>query len=156
MKIPSDLAVSGIPRTESGAATPDTWAEKFESLKRISSIRETISSFDSCNSCERLGTSRHVNKLVLSRSHELHELKLLLVSLIEFIRSKLFNFSAHVLRAGKTGRPVGCSHGYQGIQSQRDHRITGADLESRRRIMGSRWKWRQNTLLSGWRVEFLG
>ena len=46
--------------------TPDTWAEKFESLERINSIRETNGSFDSCNSCERL---------VPSCLHELHKLK---------------------------------------------------------------------------------
>ena len=43
--------------------------------------------FDSCNSCERL---------VPSRLHELHESKFPFVSRIEFIRSKLSNFSAHV------------------------------------------------------------
>ena len=40
------------------AETLDTWAEKFESFERINSIRETNGSFDSCNSCKRLGTSR--------------------------------------------------------------------------------------------------
>ena len=40
-----------------------------------------------CNSCKRLGTSR---------LHELHESKFPFVSRIEFIRSKLSNFSAHV------------------------------------------------------------
>ena len=47
------------------AASPisDAWAEKFESLERINSIRETNEIFDSCNSCIRLGTSR---------LHELH------------------------------------------------------------------------------------
>ena len=68
-------------------ATPYTWAEKFESLERINSIRETNGNFDSCNSCKRLGTSR---------LHELHESKFSFVSRIEFIRSKLSNFSAHV------------------------------------------------------------
>ena len=67
--------------------TPDTSAEKFESFKRINSIRETNKNFDSCNSCKRL---------VPSRSHELHESKFPFVSRIEFIRSKLSNFSAHV------------------------------------------------------------
>ena len=38
--------------------TPDTWAEKNESLERINSIRETNGNFDSCNSCKWLGTSR--------------------------------------------------------------------------------------------------
>ena len=37
--------------------------------------------------CKRLGTSR---------LHELHESKFTFVSRIEFIRSKLSNFSAHV------------------------------------------------------------
>ena len=62
-------------------------ADKFESFERINSIRETNGNLDSCNSCERLGTSR---------SHELHESKFSFVSRIEFIRSKLSNFSAHV------------------------------------------------------------
>ena len=66
---------------------PDTCAEKFESFERINSIRETNGNFDSCNSCKRLGTSR---------LHELHESKFPFVSRIEFIRSKLSNFSAHV------------------------------------------------------------
>ena len=64
-----------------------TWAEKFESFERINSIRETNGNFDSCNSCKRL---------VPSRLHELHESKFPFVSRIEFIRSKLSNFSAHV------------------------------------------------------------
>ena len=67
--------------------TPDTWAEKFESFERINSIRETNGNFDSCISCKRLGTSR---------LHDLHESKFPFVSRIEFIRSKLSNFSAHV------------------------------------------------------------
>ena len=62
-------------------------SRKFESLERINSIRETNGNFDSCNSCKRLGTGR---------LHELHESKLPFVSRIEFIRSKLSNFSAHV------------------------------------------------------------
>ena len=75
--------------------TPYTWAEKFESFERINSIRETNGNFDSCNSCKRLGTSR---------LHELHESKFPFVSRIEFIRSKLSNFSAHV---GIRGHSVG-------------------------------------------------
>ena len=47
----------------------------------------TNGNFNSCNSCKRLGTSR---------LHELHESKFPFVSRIEFIRSKLSNFSAHV------------------------------------------------------------
>ena len=35
--------------------TPDTWAEKFESLERKNSIRESNRSFDSCNSRKRPG-----------------------------------------------------------------------------------------------------
>ena len=50
-------------------------------------MRETNGNFDSCNSCKRL---------VPSRLHELHESKFPFVSRIEFIRSKLSNFSAHV------------------------------------------------------------
>ena len=69
------------------AATPCTWAEKFESFERINSLRETNGNFDSCNSCKRL---------VPSRLHELHESKFPFVSRSEFIRSKLSNFSAHV------------------------------------------------------------
>ena len=75
----------GVDRTS--AVTPYTWAEKFESFKRINSIRETNGNFDSCNSCKRL---------VPSRLHELHESKFPFVSRIKFIRSKLSNFSAHV------------------------------------------------------------
>ena len=67
--------------------TPYTWAEKFESFERINSIRETNGNFDWCKSCKRLGTSR---------LHELHESKFPFVSRIEFIRSKLSIFSAHV------------------------------------------------------------
>ena len=55
-------------------------------------MRETNGNFDSCNSCKRLGTSR---------LHEWHESKFPFVSRIEFIRSKLSNFSAHVY--GVTG-----------------------------------------------------
>ena len=62
-------------------ATPDTWTEKFESFERTNSMREANRSFCSCNSCKRLGTS---------------ESKLPFVSRIEFICSKLLNFSAHV------------------------------------------------------------
>ena len=61
-------------------------SRKFESFERINSIRETNGNFDSCNSCKRLP----------SRLHELHEAKFPFVSRIEFIRSKLSNFSAHV------------------------------------------------------------
>ena len=53
-------------------------------------MRETNGNFDSCSSCKRL---------VPSRLHELHESKFPFVSRIEFIRSKLSNFSAHVYGA---------------------------------------------------------
>ena len=62
-------------------------SRKFESFERINSIREMNGNFDSCNSCKRL---------VPSRLHELHESKFPFISRIEFIRSKLSNFSAHV------------------------------------------------------------
>ena len=54
--------------------------------------------FDTCNSCKRL---------VPSRLHELHESKFPFVSRIEFIRSKLSNFSAHVygINNGSTSKP---------------------------------------------------
>ena len=78
------------------SVTPDTWAEKFESFERINSIRETNGNFDSCNSCKRLGTSR---------LHVLHESKFPFVLRIEFIRSRLSNFSAHV--SGVSGNGLG-------------------------------------------------
>ena len=59
-------------------------------------MRETNGNFDSCNSCKRL---------VPSRLHELREPKFPFVSRIEFIRSKLSNFSAHVY--GVYVRPSG-------------------------------------------------
>ena len=75
------------PRRRQHSSSPYTRAEKFESSERINSIRETKGNFDSCNSCERLGTSR---------SHELNKSKFPFVSRIEFIRWKLSNFSALV------------------------------------------------------------
>ena len=54
-------------------------------------MRETNGNFDSCNSCKRL---------VPSRLHELLESKFPFATRIEFIRSKLSNFSAHVNGAG--------------------------------------------------------
>ena len=91
---------SGAKRSFGETQAPYTWAEKFESFERINSIRETNGNFDSCNSCKRLGTSR---------LHELHESKFPFVSRIEFIRSKLSNFSAHVYGVadwrGAAGRP---------------------------------------------------
>ena len=41
--------------------TPDTWADKIESLERIYSIHDTNGSFHSCNSCKRLGISRFMS-----------------------------------------------------------------------------------------------
>ena len=46
------------PRSHHMALTPDTWVVKFESLERVSSIRETNESFDICMPCKWLGTSR--------------------------------------------------------------------------------------------------
>ena len=88
---PDDDAAGQV--SSSSSPTPYTWAEKFESFERINSIRETNGNFDSCNSCERL---------VPSHSHELHESKFPFVSRIEFIRSKLSNFSAHVFGVADT------------------------------------------------------
>ena len=76
-----------LPGREGASLTSYLWAEKFESFERINSIPETNGNFDSCISCKRLGTSR---------LHELHESKSPFVSRIEFIRSKLSNFSAYV------------------------------------------------------------
>ena len=97
LRFPGDTRTSHTRHTRHGGRavnatwlqieTPDTWAEKFESFERINSIRETNGNFGSCNSCKRLGTSR---------LHELHEPKFPFVSRIEFIRSKLSNFSAYV------------------------------------------------------------
>ena len=50
-------------------------------------MRETNGSFDSSNSCKRLETNR---------LHVSHESELPFVSRIEFIRSELSIFSAHV------------------------------------------------------------
>ena len=80
------------------SSTTYTWAEKLESFERINSMRETNGNFDSCNSCKRLGTSR---------LHELHESKFPFVSRIEFIRSKLSNFSAHAYGVIYTVVPSG-------------------------------------------------
>ena len=74
--------------------------KKLESLERINSIRETNGSFYSCNSCKRLGTS-HL--------HELHESKFPFVSRIEFIRSKLSIFSAHVSWVSSTSAGGGAA-----------------------------------------------
>ena len=58
-----------------------------------------LMSFDLSNSCKRLRTSR---------LHELHESKFPFVSRIEFIRSKLSNFSAHVSGASVDHLWYGC------------------------------------------------
>ena len=66
---------------------PVYMSRKIRMFRRINSIREINVSFDSCKSCKRLETSR---------LHDLHESKHSFVSRIEFIRSKLSIFSAHV------------------------------------------------------------
>ena len=78
--------------------TSDTWAEKIESFERINSIRVTNENFYSSNSCKRL---------VPSRLHEWLEQKFPFVKRIEFIRSKLSIFSAHVsgVRTVRAGWP---------------------------------------------------
>ena len=83
----ADRLLSAGPRREKKHGPRIHEQKKFESFERINSIRETNGNFDSCNSCKRLGTSR---------LHEMHESKFPFVSRIEFIRSKLSNFSAHV------------------------------------------------------------
>ena len=70
---------------------PGYMSRKIESLERINSIRETNGHFYSFNSCKRL---------VSIRLHELHVSKFPFVSRIEFIRSKLSIFSAHVSEVG--------------------------------------------------------
>ena len=99
--------------------TPDTSAEKkTESLKRINPICKTNGSIDSCNLCERLGTSR---------LYELLESKFPFVSRIEFIRSKLSNFSAHVSRITQhsltaaviLSRPAGRGRGMTRVERSR-------------------------------------
>ena len=60
---------------------PDTWAENFESFERTNLMRETNGSFDSCNSCKRLGTTC---------LHQWHESKLPFVSHIEFCLFETF------------------------------------------------------------------
>ena len=98
----SDRGAS-FPRSDrSQPLAPDTGAEKFESFARINSIPETNGSFDSCKSCKRLGTSR---------LHELHESKFPFVSGIEFIRSKLSDFSAHVSGVTATAAAVALKAG---------------------------------------------
>ena len=92
--------------------TPDTRTEKFESLKRINSIRETNGSFRLCNSCKRL---------VPSRLHKVHESKLAFVTCIEFIRYKLSNFLLMYLGpSSRRRRPAAScqqqSCGFQGLR----------------------------------------
>ena len=79
--------------------------KRIENFERINSIRETNGNFDSCKSCKRL---------VLNRLHELHESKLSFVSRIEFIRSKLSNFSAHVYGASDVTGVERSTHPYPG------------------------------------------
>ena len=79
------------------------------------SIRETNGNFGSCNSCKRL---------VSSRLHELHDSKFPLISRMEFIRSKLSNFSAHVSRVRESHLTGG------GARLERDENAgTGAGRE---------------------------
>ena len=70
-----------------GHKNPGYMSRKCESFEQINSIRVTNGNFDSWNSCKRLGTSR---------LHEMHESNISFVTRIEFIRSKLSNFSTHV------------------------------------------------------------
>ena len=63
--------------------------EEIRKFERINSVGETNVNFDLCNSCKGLGTSR---------LHELHDWKFPFVPRIEFIRSKLSIFFAHVSR----------------------------------------------------------
>ena len=86
LRFSSPTPVDNTP-TQTSPLTPYTWAEKFESLERINSIRETNGKFCPCKSCKRL---------VPSRLHELYQSKFPFVSRIEFIRLKLSNFCAHV------------------------------------------------------------
>ena len=76
--------------------------------------------FDSCNSCKRL---------VPSRLHELHESKFPFVSRIEFIRSKLSFFSAHVygviVMSGPAETPTG------------NRRVTGANGDCNIPLVGN-------------------
>ena len=78
---------------------PGYMNRKIRSLERINSIRETNASFDPCSSCKRL---------VSSYLHELHVLKISVVSRIEFIRSKLSNLSAHVSGVTEAHRAMAC------------------------------------------------
>ena len=72
--------------------TPNTWAEQFEALELINSIRETNGS-DTCSSCKGLGTSRlhEVCMYVCSTLYIVHESKFTFVARIEFIRSSVLN-----------------------------------------------------------------
>ena len=75
--------------------TPYTWAEKFESFERINSIGETNENFDYATHVNGWEPAVHMSDCE-HESHEWHESKFSFVSRIEFIRSKLSNFSAHV------------------------------------------------------------
>ena len=66
---------------------PGYISNKFGSLERINSIRETNESLDSWSSCKLLRPSRLL---------EFHESKLPFASRLKFIRSKLSNSSALV------------------------------------------------------------
>ena len=69
------------------------WTDKFDTRSKHK--------FDSCNSCKRL---------VPSRLHALHESKLLFVSRIEFICSKLYNFFAYVSGVNVSRRHAPCAY----------------------------------------------
>ena len=80
-------------------ATPDTWAEKFEVFERINSIRKTKENFDSCNSRKRMKPAVYLTymspnfRLFLASNLSVQKIR---IFLLEFIRSKLSNISAHV------------------------------------------------------------
>ena len=68
--------------------------KNIEGLERMSSMGGAGGGFGSCSSCRRL----------TSRLHELHESGLPLVLFVEFVRSKLSNFSARVHTRGQCRR----------------------------------------------------
>ena len=103
---------------------PVYMSRKIRKFERINSIRETNGNFDSCNSCKRLGTSR---------LHELHESKFPFVSRIEFIRSKLSNFSAHVYGVTDCGiAGIGLNVAYMKIGCRVSYNLTEAILVEER------------------------
>ena len=131
---------TGLDTRQAGVGDPDTWAEKFESFERINSIRETNGNFDSCNSCKRLGTSR---------LHELHESKFPFVSRIEFIRSKLSNFSAHVSGVTESPRLAG-QDGQVGTAGQSMRGQCVEYMYSRTRHRNMTWYCYDRSILNWW------